>query len=363
MRVTPSPPPTAILSLPLSDAPRHAAPDGACSTLHVRCGSDIIGTLRSAGFAGDFLEYSDPICQGPVPGVRDLAKTRAAFIAAAYDRDEAETLTRLRAQDRGLRRASDYERVALWFEHDPYDQLLLARILARFARGKRPWRTDLILVDDFPNGNGRDAPNAHRPRFIGLGQLAPDALRLAWDARSPVDEARIRLGRRVWSALRDPCPSALHAIASGGTSPIPPMACALSRHLQELPWTDNGLGLTQRLTLEILAEGAATVGALFSTMLREREPLPFLGDVMYWDAIRSLITSDAAAVTIDPDTATLHWPERRLRLTDAGRALMSGNDDWLRRRPPRRWVGGVPIGAGDPPWRWDPDGTRPILRA
>ena len=43
-----------------------AAPDQDMTTLHIRCGSDIKSTLREAGFTGDFLEYSDALCQGPV---------------------------------------------------------------------------------------------------------------------------------------------------------------------------------------------------------------------------------------------------------------------------------------------------------
>ena len=43
-----------------------AAPDRDMATLHIRCGADIAPTLRQAGFLGDFLEYSDPLCQGPV---------------------------------------------------------------------------------------------------------------------------------------------------------------------------------------------------------------------------------------------------------------------------------------------------------
>jgi hypothetical protein len=41
-------------------------PDQGLTTLHIRCGSDIESALKEAGFVGDFLEYADPLCQGPV---------------------------------------------------------------------------------------------------------------------------------------------------------------------------------------------------------------------------------------------------------------------------------------------------------
>ena len=61
-----------------------SAPDDDQPTLHLRCGSDIRDALQTAGFVGDFLEVSDPICQGPVPNNGDLFTARAAFLADAY---------------------------------------------------------------------------------------------------------------------------------------------------------------------------------------------------------------------------------------------------------------------------------------
>nr|WP_294503197.1 hypothetical protein [uncultured Rhodopila sp.] len=58
--------------------------DSDIPTLHIRCGSDIRENLRAAGFTGDFLEYADPICQGPVPDAPDLLEQRAQFLADAF---------------------------------------------------------------------------------------------------------------------------------------------------------------------------------------------------------------------------------------------------------------------------------------
>jgi hypothetical protein len=80
--------------------------DGDLSTLHVRCGSDIRDGLRVAGFAGDFLEYSDPICQGPVPDAPALIEHRARYLAAScgevMDLTEAQSLAGLRDAEQRL---------------------------------------------------------------------------------------------------------------------------------------------------------------------------------------------------------------------------------------------------------------------
>ncbi len=62
-----------------------------------------------------------------------------------------------------------------WFEHDSYDQLILARCLAQFAETP-PSRLELVTLDQYTGAM----------RFIGLGQLPPEALRLLWEKRTPV---------------------------------------------------------------------------------------------------------------------------------------------------------------------------------
>jgi hypothetical protein len=87
-----------------------------------------------------------------------------------------------------------YQLVVLWFEHDSYDQLILARCLAHFADASRPARLELICIDRHPSVE----------RFIGLGQLDPPALASLWPLRTPVTQAQLELGRAVWTALRRP---------------------------------------------------------------------------------------------------------------------------------------------------------------
>jgi len=314
--------------------------DSDLSTLHIRCGSDIRTKLQEAGFTGAFLEVSDPYCQGPVPRDGDLLEARAGFLTTAFDIAPADAVARLSAEYDALAHAAEQaERIVLWFEHDSHDQLLLARILASLGRQRRVV-TELICADHYPGPT----------RFIGLGQLSAPALRTLWDQRTTVGDAQYRLGAAVWDALRDPSPLALHALAEGGTPEIPAMAPALHRHLRELPWVGDGLSLTQRLALQSLASGPLTVSDMFSDLQLRTEPLPFLGDLMFWAVLRGL---EAAALRTDAATADQPWPKRVLSLTEAGEALLAGDADWLDLSTAERWVGGVRIVPGDTAWRWD----------
>jgi hypothetical protein len=153
--------------------------DADCSTMHIRCGYDIRQTLKDAGFQGEFNLHINPYLQGPVTTDADWLQQRARFIADNFgprsNLKYEEVLRDCREEEARLRRASrDFERVVLWFEHDRFDQFVLLRCLAWFAQYGAPPRLELVSTNDFPGNK----------RFLGLGQLPPEALRILWTKRS-----------------------------------------------------------------------------------------------------------------------------------------------------------------------------------
>ena len=329
-------------------------PDTDMSTIHIRCGSDIGDALKHAGFAGRFLEYSDPFCQGPVTPDDDWLERRADFLADAYGgemgRSRGDIRAGLMAEEEGLAQAAGYERVVLWFEHDSYDQLTLARVLSVFAEMRGRPSIELISIGGFPGSE----------RFIGLGQLPPEALHMLWASRQKVTEAQLALGARIWEVLRADDPTDLWTIAENGALPLPFMGAALIRHLQELPGAEDGLSLTQRLILRILHErGPLEAGRIFAALMREYEPLPWLGDLMFWRILQETAQTADPLLTIAPGE---EWPERVVSLTDAGRACLEGRLDYMELSPPERWVGGVRLLPGASLWRWDGESASPVRR-
>ncbi len=332
------------------------APDAGSDTVHIRCGSDIRQGLKSAGFGGDFVEFADPYCHGPVPEGEDLGEVRSQFISKTYGLPIAETRARQQREFTELSEAIRRGRVVLWFEHDSYDQLILARILALLAeqneRQKPPAGVELVCIDRFPAIT----------RFNGLGQLSPAALRMLWQQRRPVTAQMMKLGSNIWNALRQTSPAALFAIAQQGTPALPQMAPALLRHLQELPGLDDGLGLTERLTLQMLAEGPMTGSQLFRKLQLESEPLPYLGDLMYWSFLSDLEKAENPPIETEASAAPQIWPDRRVSLTLIGEELVAGGADFQALGAVPRWVGGVEISRRTPPWRWDQTAGRPVLK-
>jgi hypothetical protein len=316
--------------------------DADLTTLHIRCGSDIRDRLRDAGLTGDFLEYSDPVCQGPVPDTPDLMDRRAGFVAESFGwfkhRDAAGFLADLRDAEQRLAAAHSYQRVVFWCEHDSYDQLVLVRCLAHFADAPCPAHLELICIDRHPSV----------ARFIGLGQLDAPALAALWPTRTPVTEPQIALGQAIWTALRRPDPTDLAAIAATGTPVLPIAAPALRRHLRELPGVIDGLSLTERLVLRILADQPSRIGRIFGAFQSGIEPLPFLGDIGVMGVVEQMATTQPPVLTIEPGTP-LTFP-RVATITETGRQVLAGTIGYLSLNPPERWVGGVRV---DGRWRWD----------
>jgi Domain of unknown function (DUF1835) len=334
------------------DLARSRAMDADLPTTHVRCGSDIRERLLEAGFEGSFVEFSDPVCQGPVPRTDDFVDVRARFVSERYGVLLADARERLRRELSSLEETMGAPRVVLWFEHDAYDQLILARILAFYREHGAPERLELICVEAFPGVSP----------FVGLGQLSAEQLGALWPARRAVTPDLLDLGAEIWDALRDASPVGLYQISErtsstgGAPSALRPAGPALRRHLQELPWTTDGLGLTERLTLGLLADGDCPEEALFRRLTEEAEPLPFLGDAMYAAALDDLAAADRPAIRVVPAGG---GEGRQVALTDVGRRIFHGLLNWRACSPPERWVGGVRISRGAPVWSWDPAGGRP----
>lgn len=301
-------------------------------TLHIRCGSDIAGALKHAGFEGAFLDFSDPFCQGPVLDLPQEAfiEKRLEFIVSAYGLDPVEARKKHRLRYAKLANAAAYARIVLWFEHDSYDQLILMYLLKHFGALEEKPIIDLVCIDDYPI----------KPRFLGLGQLSPEDLKTIYAARQPVTGAMHKLGAEVWAALTEATPHNLVRIAQAGTPAVPMCAPALMRHLKELPAKSSGLSLTEELSLKILAErGPITAGKLFGILMREADPLPYLGDMMYWYDLGRLV--DGGAV----DASAGDWPERELAITDLGHACLKGQADWMDHVKTERYVGGIRVAA------------------
>jgi hypothetical protein len=328
------------------------APDDDVSTLHIRCGNDIEQALTRAGFKGDFLMVADPVCQGPVSDGDNALVDRARFVAAEYPgEEEADTLRMLRTTENRLRNAGSYGRIVLWFEHDPYDQLILAKVLTRLRNvGATRRKVEIVTLDRFPG----------IPKFIGIGQLSPAALRQLYGRRRAVSDAGYDLAARVWNALCAPTPLALHGLSSTPGAALPYMPAAIARYLAELPGLGNGLSFTENAILRILQTEPLPWGKVFGRFMREIDPLPYHGDLMFLGTMLRLRDARDPALSSNPrDLAEADWGRPVFSLTPTGRRILEGSADWRDCGPRLRQHGGVECFTEED-WRWDTANRRPV---
>lgn len=325
--------------------------------LHLRCGDDIIPKLREAGVPGDLATWADPLCEGPIrPWPDDAARRaeRADWLAARYGQSEAAVRASLEEADAALARAATEDETVLWFEHDLFDQAILVFLLARLA-DLAPDRTSLICIGSHPDV----------PEFTGLGQLSAAQLAALLPTRAPVSPAQFATARQVWDALASGDPERIEVIAQGGAPELPFLADALRRWLAELPSTRNGLGMTESLAVHAIAAGAETPRHAFQAVHRF-ESRPWLGDAMFYAAIRGLASGPAPL--LGPADGKLPaglepgFEGVRFELTAHGRAVLTGRADWFHLAQPSRWHGGILLEGSEPAWRWDERTERVVRR-
>jgi hypothetical protein len=324
--------------------------------LHITNGDSAAEGIRRSGVVGERSEVAvtaDLLHEGPAPGglpPERWRKVRARYLAESGYDDYDSCLARLTRWDRTLEDFRSYDEVVLWFEHDLFDQLLLIRALDAFAeRGLGGTELSLICIGEFPG----IVP------FHGLGQLTPQQMATLLPRRRRVDEGQKLLARDAWRAFRAPTPVGIEAILARDSSPLPFLAGALRRHLEELPAVADGLSRSERQILRALAAapaGAITFPEVFGAT-QAMEERPYMGDLPCHRLLRELASSPRPLVRLDPGAqGTLR--SLRITLTTSGREVLDGRDDWVRIRGIDRWLGGIHLHGVEAAWRWDAETER-----
>lgn len=279
--------------------------------IHITNGDCAVAVLAKA-VAGTFLAWRDVLHEGPVQAglsLEELSRSRAQFIADAGWGPHDQVLKEFAARDAALRRAREHDEIVLWFEHDLYDQLQLMQVLD--ALGDQPGPpVSLVCEAEY------------------LGTMSPKRAAELFALRNPVTRRHVAEARRAWAAFSSPDP---RDIGSVKAQALPFLEAALRRHLQEFPWTIDGLSLLERRVLEALQTGPMSFEQLFRAI---REEPAFLGDaVLAWHLERM-------------------QKERLVERRSTGWAL-SGKS---RSQRVPRWLGGYLV--KDLKLRWDPASAR-----
>ena len=344
-----------LLSVTVPAALAAARPAGArrqpvaARMLHVTNGdiaADLIReALREAEIQGDITLSADVLHEGPAPAgllPERWRKVRARYLAECGYADYDRCLAELTEWDHKLEGYRNYDEVVLWFEHDLFDQLQLLRLLDWFgsrdltfvARG----RLSLICIGEF------------------LGELTPEQTTSLLPERKPVSEQQVFLARHAWRAFCSPEPIGVEVALRRDTSALPFLAGALQRHLEEFPWTRDGLSRTERQALLGLDAGFETFDSLFRAV-QALEKSPYQGDSSFFHCLRGLASPPMPLIRLQAGPGG-SIRSQRISLTATGRDVLAGREDWVRLHGIDRWLGGVHLHGRQAQWRWDGERSR-----
>jgi hypothetical protein len=315
--------------------------------LHVANGTSTTMTIEAAGLPGICSIWADPLYEGPVPGdISDeaLVEVRAQYLGGSHPDRRADPVNDMREWRAVIARHDAYDELVLWYEHDLFDQLNLAQLLT-WSRPRLPASkpVTLICIGEFPG----------RPDFKGLGELEVHELAPLLDARQPVTTAQYEVAEQAWHALRAPTPDALDTLRRSDSSAMPFMSAALTRFLQEYPWTRDGLSRTERRLLELAHGDGISLLKAFPRM-HQGERMYHVTDLTLAGIAEALARTTPPLVTIDrSNRPTGRALDVHVALTDAGRSTLAGQMDRLSLGGVERWLGGVYLRPGQPVWRWD----------
>ena len=318
--------------------------------LHVANGTSTTDTIHAAGIPGSTSIWADPLHEGPVPARltdEEMLDVRARHLAEDDRSDIAleETIAELRRWRDVIDDQASYDELVLWYKHDLFDQLNLIQLLTRIgqkaASDHKP--VSLICIDRFPG----------HPRFKGLGELSALELGSLLETRQSVGASQFELAARAWEAFRADDPLALDRLLGTDTSAMPFLASSLRRHLEEFPWTRDGLSRTERRIMQLARPGSIDIHRAFPLM-HDDESAFYIGDSSFWQIVTDLASATPALVSIAAtEAAPGRLPSGTIALTDTGRSILGGHADRVAQCGIDRWLGGVHLVNSQPNWRWD----------
>jgi hypothetical protein len=134
---------------------------------------------------------------------------------------------------------------------------------------------------------------------------------------------------------------------------LPYLAAAVTRFLQQYPWTVDGLSRTERRLLELASGDAIALSAVFPHM-HDGETVYYITDTSLAGLAGELSDTSPPLLTLAVGNATNDEGLRgTVMLTDTGRAVLAKQLDRVATCGIDRWLGGVHLQSGGAAWRWD----------
>jgi hypothetical protein len=289
---------------------------------------------------------------GPLPSTEHLNAYLGGRAPKIYGRVHwADCVRRLHFAGRGDR---DYplllfceiygvDLIELWFDPEPNSQLQLIWILDYLRSAPSITSSLRLRRVDFDLRGADPAELSHR------------------DVRElDIEEGDFEIASLAWEAYCAPTPEVCSGLLDRPLGKLSFLKRAMEDLLAELPSPTTGLGAAEAQLLERIASGHNRTDELFrpgalKTRVFDPWELGALLEGLAFGPAPAIAGLDRKLATLDPDNArgrNAAFRRSRLSLTEFGRAVLAGEEDFSRHNPIRRWWGGTEL-TNDRLWRWD----------
>ncbi|TPQ33366.1 hypothetical protein C2U70_19400 [Bradyrhizobium guangdongense] len=303
--------------------------------------------LREAGIANVVLGFYPRFVRGPLPPDEQLLTGLEPRSAKHRNHGEHWLDDALRSwlkgygtRDIGLFALCEkFDSIEIWVDPQANDQLVLAWLLD-LLRSYKEITTKLSLVYT------DDAITKYHPQSLAKWKLPV----------FKVGDGHLTIASRVWHAWRAPTPEPCFDLLAKDLTILPRLRPALITMLEELPDVETGLGENEMGMLGwIEDEGTEPQEVLRAAELRELynegEADEMLCALMQCRA-PAFLQPGATSLDQSQPTGPFDYEGGPLVLTELGRAVVAGEEDFSRRNPIHRWWGGTEL-TNERLWRWD----------
>ncbi|WP_126243988.1 hypothetical protein [Chitinophaga rhizosphaerae] len=301
--------------------------------LHILNGDATLEIFEKSGVPGRPLVWREMLSEGKTPAGCDLGlffEKRGAYLHDVYGINREAYISDIGNTRKILQQASQFEEIVLWFEYDLFCQVNLIFLINYLLRLNTP----MPRVSVVQPGSHPDVPD-----FRGLGMLKPEHFPPLFESRRYLEAGDWQLASLAWEAYTGNDPLAIAALTTQSAPNLPFLGGVLLAHLQRLPSEENGLNSIEKFFLEQITLAPLSERALFSIFWDEKKIFGF-GDFQLRATLQRM--ADAGVVQHDSEM---------VRLTDLGREVLRGEQDYLAFAPvSNAWLGGIPLGGT--PWRW-----------
>lgn len=320
--------------------------------LHIHNGDSSADIARQSSLPGEHFAWREALIEGPTPaGItrQEWRRLRARHLTGFYGVDPGETESELRIQEDKLASYPEHDEVILWFEHDLFCQTNLLYLLSWFGeRNLGNTRLSLICVGEFPG----------LQNFRGLGELSSEQMASLFDNRHEVSATEKTLARAAWQAYCSPDPTAIQTLLETDASALPFLKPALQLHIERFPFVRNGLGRIENRVLEFIHDGVLRFVDLFPCF-GDAEPTYGFGDAQFWNTLRRMSEAQEPLLNIkngkasDPKLTSDNVHQMSFEITEAGKAVLNSQADFVEMNGIDTWLGGVHLLGRTDLWRWD----------